>query len=153
MGFSTLLELWKIKRVLRVRVEWEAAVGGGRRLCGARIVTAAQDAAKSPGCSSSIAERSDEKALRWLACVLYPVMAALALRSLLYSTHKGWWSWAIRSLGRLAQLKLASNFKLCFPSSLDPIYLSFPLAHGVYAFGFIMMTPQLFVNYRSPTYP
>ena len=58
--------------------------------------------------------------MRWLARALYPLVGAWALYSLLTKPHKSWWSWAVHSL-----------------------------ANGVYTFGFIAMTPQLFVNYVS----
>merc|ERR1711871_569052 len=46
-------------------------------------------------------------------------MGALAVYNLIYYPQKSWWSWTISSL-----------------------------ANGVYTFGFIMMTPQLFINYK-----
>ncbi|CAH2102807.1 unnamed protein product [Euphydryas editha] len=57
--------------------------------------------------------------MRYLAMLLYPLCAAGALYSLLYEPHKGWYSWALHSV-----------------------------VNGVYAFGFLLMLPQLFVNYR-----
>ncbi|CAH2102806.1 unnamed protein product [Euphydryas editha] len=63
--------------------------------------------------------RADQEAMRYLAMLLYPLCAAGALYSLLYEPHKGWYSWALHSV-----------------------------VNGVYAFGFLLMLPQLFVNYR-----
>mmetsp|Transcript_44827 Transcript_44827/g.89986 ORF Transcript_44827/g.89986 Transcript_44827/m.89986 type:complete len:156 (-) Transcript_44827:47-514(-) len=57
--------------------------------------------------------------MKWLGRVLYPLVIAWAMYSLITRPHKSWWSWAIHSL-----------------------------AHAVYTFGFIGMTPQLFVNYK-----
>jgi len=51
--------------------------------------------------------------------VVYPLVAAYALYALLARPHRSWWSWFIHSL-----------------------------AHWVYAFQFLGMTPQLFVNYK-----
>ncbi|XP_046961949.1 cleft lip and palate transmembrane protein 1-like protein [Vanessa cardui] len=63
--------------------------------------------------------RADREAMRYLALLLYPLCAAGALYSLLYEPHRGWYSWALTSV-----------------------------VNGVYAFGFLLMLPQLFVNYR-----
>ncbi|XP_045447364.1 cleft lip and palate transmembrane protein 1-like protein [Melitaea cinxia] len=63
--------------------------------------------------------RADQEAMRYLAMLLYPLCAAGALYSLLYEPHRGWYSWALHSV-----------------------------VNGVYAFGFLLMLPQLFVNYR-----
>jgi hypothetical protein len=51
--------------------------------------------------------------------MLYPLLIIGSIYSLVYSTHKSWISWAIESA-----------------------------ANGVYAFGFLFMLPQLFINYK-----
>ncbi len=51
--------------------------------------------------------------------MLYPLCLGGAVYSLVYTPHKSWWSWTIQSL-----------------------------VNGVYAFGFLFMLPQLFVNYK-----
>ncbi|CAL1534731.1 unnamed protein product [Lymnaea stagnalis] len=61
----------------------------------------------------------DSEAMKYLAYVLYPLCIGGALYSLIYVQHKSWYSWSIHSL-----------------------------VHGVYAFGFLFMLPQLFVNYK-----
>jgi hypothetical protein len=55
----------------------------------------------------------------YLQIALYPLVVAWAIYSLFTEAHKSWWSWAIHAL-----------------------------AHGVYTFGFVLMTPQLFINYK-----
>uniref|UniRef100_S4P4Y2 Lipid scramblase CLPTM1L n=3 Tax=Pararge aegeria TaxID=116150 RepID=S4P4Y2_9NEOP len=64
-------------------------------------------------------ERADAEAMRYLSMLLYPLCIAGAIYSLLYVAHKSWYSWALKSV-----------------------------VNGVYAFGFLFMLPQLFVNYR-----
>jgi len=66
-----------------------------------------------------ITDEIDALGMKWLARVLYPMVAVWAAYSLVTNPHKSWWSWLISSL-----------------------------ANGVYTFGFIAMTPQLFVNYK-----
>lgn len=61
----------------------------------------------------------DMLAFRYLSWALFPLLACYAVYSLLYVEHKGWYSWV---LGMLYGFLLT--------------------------FGFIMMTPQLFINYK-----
>uniref|UniRef100_A0A8W7PMT1 Lipid scramblase CLPTM1L n=1 Tax=Anopheles coluzzii TaxID=1518534 RepID=A0A8W7PMT1_ANOCL len=61
----------------------------------------------------------DKEAMQYLSYVLYPLCVGGAIYSLLYLPHKSWYSWTISSL-----------------------------ANGVYAFGFLFMLPQLFINYK-----
>ena len=61
----------------------------------------------------------DQLAMKYLSYVLYPLSLGFSVYSLLYNQHKSWYSWLLGS------------------------------AVGcVYTFGFIMMTPQLFINYK-----
>ncbi|KZC06952.1 PREDICTED: cleft lip and palate transmembrane protein 1-like protein [Dufourea novaeangliae] len=61
----------------------------------------------------------DMESMRYLSYLLYPLVIGGAIYSLLYQPHKSWYSWSINSL-----------------------------VNGVYAFGFLFMLPQLFVNYK-----
>ena len=61
----------------------------------------------------------DKLAFRYLSWALFPLLACYAVYSLIYVEHKGWYSFV---------LSIAYGFLLTF--------------------GFIMMTPQLFINYK-----
>lgn len=61
----------------------------------------------------------DKLAFKYLSWALYPLLGGYAIYSLMYLEHKGWYSWI---------LKVLYGFLLTF--------------------GFIMMTPQLFINYK-----
>ncbi|OCT66125.1 cleft lip and palate transmembrane protein 1 homolog [Xenopus laevis] len=61
----------------------------------------------------------DGLAFRYLSWILFPLLGCYAVYSLLYVEHKGWYSWV---LGMLYGFLLT--------------------------FGFITMTPQLFINYK-----
>eukprot|EP01126_Amoeba_proteus_P029887 TRINITY_DN2953_c0_g2_i5.p1 TRINITY_DN2953_c0_g2~~TRINITY_DN2953_c0_g2_i5.p1 ORF type:complete len:255 (-),score=48.59 TRINITY_DN2953_c0_g2_i5:31-795(-) len=61
----------------------------------------------------------DLESMKYLNFLLYPLLFCYSVYSLLYRSHKSWYSFLIST---------AAGF--------------------VYTFGFIMMTPQLFINYR-----
>lgn len=61
----------------------------------------------------------DEQAMKYMGYLIYPLIIGYALYSLKFDTHKSWYSWVVNSL-----------------------------VGAVYAFGFIMMFPQIFINYK-----
>lgn len=61
----------------------------------------------------------DSQGMRYLSYLLYPLCIWGAIYSLVYQSYRSWYSWCIHSL-----------------------------ANGVYAFGFLFMLPQLFLNYK-----
>ena len=68
---------------------------------------------------SSVTKEYDDLAYRYLSYLLFPLVIGYAIYSLYYETHRSWYSWVLASL-----------------------------TGCVYTFGFIMMTPQLFINYK-----
>ncbi|XP_053469240.1 lipid scramblase CLPTM1L isoform X1 [Ictalurus furcatus] len=64
-------------------------------------------------------EEYDSLAMKYLSYVLYPLCLGGAIYALVFVKYKSWYSWLINSL-----------------------------VNGVYAFGFLFMLPQLFVNYK-----
>ncbi|KAK2708232.1 hypothetical protein QYM36_013984 [Artemia franciscana] len=64
-------------------------------------------------------DQYDADFLTKLSVVLCPLVIGGAIYSLVYMPHKSWYSWTLESL-----------------------------VNGVYAFGFLFMLPQLFVNYK-----
>ncbi|KAL8685294.1 MAG: hypothetical protein Q9218_007856, partial [Villophora microphyllina] len=61
----------------------------------------------------------DQIAFRYLYMIAVPLLGAYAVYSLLYETHKSWYSFVITTL-----------------------------VGSVYAYGFLMMVPSLYINYR-----
>ena len=71
------------------------------------------------GYAQSPTAQYDREAMRYLSFALCPIVVGCALYSLYYNEHKSWYSWLLGSL-----------------------------TLAVYSFGFIMMCPQLFLNYK-----
>ncbi|XP_006817546.2 putative lipid scramblase CLPTM1, partial [Saccoglossus kowalevskii] len=69
--------------------------------------------------AQSSTKQYDTLAFKYLSWILFPLLAGYAVYSVLYHEHKGWYSFV---------LNLLYGFLLMF--------------------GFIMMTPQLFINYK-----
>jgi len=67
----------------------------------------------------SSTKEHDLVAMKYLNYALYPIILGYSIYSLYYGDHKNWYSWVIATL-----------------------------AGCVYTFGFIIMTPQLFINYK-----
>ncbi len=61
----------------------------------------------------------DEQAMKYLSWVAYPLVALYSVYSLVYEKHKSWYSWILGSL-----------------------------VGAVYAFGFLLMVPAVYINYK-----
>lgn len=72
-----------------------------------------------PGYTDPETNEYDREAIRYLSWAMYPLLAAYAVYSLLWREHRGWYS-----------------------------YLLETAVGAVYSFGFVLMCPQLWVNYR-----
>eukprot|EP00455_Lapot_gusevi_P053598 TRINITY_DN839_c0_g1_i1.p1 TRINITY_DN839_c0_g1~~TRINITY_DN839_c0_g1_i1.p1 ORF type:complete len:643 (+),score=203.02 TRINITY_DN839_c0_g1_i1:51-1979(+) len=101
-----LIEMWKIKKSADVTFSWQ---NGWPHL-------SIKD--KASYVESRTAEY-DRDAMRYMSYVFYPLAACYAVYSLMYQSHKSWYSWLVSSL------------------------VSF-----IYTFGFVMMCPQLYLNYK-----
>nr|CAB3231742.1 cleft lip and palate transmembrane protein 1-like protein [Phallusia mammillata] len=104
-GISSIIELWKVKKALKVKFHWTG-------LRPSLEFGSTTDTEKDT-------ENFDHEALKYLSYVLYPLCIGGAIYSLFYVPHKSWYSWIIQSL-----------------------------VNAVYAFGFLFMLPQLFINYK-----
>src|SRR3989338_9303550 len=61
----------------------------------------------------------DQEAMRYVSYAMYPLMFGYTIYSLFYESHKSWYSFILGTL-----------------------------VGFIYMFGFIMMTPQLWINYK-----
>lgn len=101
-GIGTVIELWKLKKALKIDIR------------GFKFTMAGRSEAEQT------TDSYDALFMRYLSIyVLYPLVIMGSIYSLLYTQHKSWYSWLIQSA-----------------------------ANGVYAFGFLFMLPQLFINYK-----
>ncbi|XP_047024508.1 cleft lip and palate transmembrane protein 1-like protein [Helicoverpa zea] len=105
-GISAIIELWKVTKVLHLRISFSGYK-----------IRVWRDTSADAGERSTA--KADAEAMKYLSMLLYPLCVAGAIYSLVYEPHKSWYSWALHSI-----------------------------VNGVYAFGFLFMLPQLFVNYR-----
>ncbi|KAK0163679.1 hypothetical protein PV327_007333 [Microctonus hyperodae] len=108
-GISTLIEFWKMKKVLRLEIVRYNGIIPKLKLQKNKEIDSEETKTR----------KYDSESLYYLMYLLYPLIIAGAIYSLIYQPHKSWYSWCINSL-----------------------------VNGVYAFGFLFMLPQLFVNYK-----
>ena len=105
-----LIDAWKITKVVSVSVDWSDRVLG--------IFPRVKFTDKSTYVESET-KKYDQLAFKYLGWLLFPLLVAYAVYSLIYDEHKGLYSYV---------LSMLYGFLLTF--------------------GFIMMTPQLFINYK-----
>lgn len=111
-GMGILVEAWKITKTVNVRVR-PAPEGS---LLPYRI--AFEDKHKLSEVEKQT-EEYDEIAFKYLYIIAVPLLLAYAAYSLVYDSHKSWYSFVIQVL-----------------------------VGSVYAYGFLLMCPALYINYR-----
>ena len=116
-GTGILIEAWKITKTVDVRVR-QAQPGSWLPY---KITF--EDKHKLSEVEKKTQEY-DEIAFKYLYMVAVPLLLGYAGYSLMYDTHKGWYSYIITTL-----------------------------VGSVYAYGFLMMVPSLYINYRLKVYP
>ncbi|KAJ5933009.1 hypothetical protein N7516_007498 [Penicillium verrucosum] len=114
-GFGILLEFWKITKTVDVRLRPPPATS---KLSFLPYVIVFEDKHKLSETEEKTKEY-DEIAFRYLYILAVPLLLAYAAYSLVYNTHKSWYSYVIQTL-----------------------------VGSVYAYGFLMMVPSLYINYR-----
>ncbi len=111
-GFGIALEAWKITRAVDVRVR--PAPEGAMIPYRVTFEDKHQLSEKEQE-----TQEYDAVAFKYLYLVAVPLLGAYAAYSLVYETHKSWYSFIITTL-----------------------------VGSVYAYGFLMMVPSLYINYR-----
>jgi len=131
-GIGVLIEYWKLTKAFKIAVEWPTSMP---KIAGAeRKPPTPPNFAKrliqllglpslsftlSDSYSGHSTERHDETATTHLLYLIIPLVTGYSIYSLLHNPHKSFYSWALGSL-----------------------------VGFVYAFGFVLMTPQLYINYK-----
>ena len=111
-GSGILIEAWKITKTVDVRIRPAAQDS----FLPYKITF--EDKHKLSETEEKTKEY-DEIAFRYLYMIAVPLLIAYAIYSLMYDTHKSWYSFVIATL-----------------------------VGSVYAYGFLMMVPSLYINYR-----
>lgn len=114
-GFGIVLEAWKITKTVDVRLRVPAPDSKYSFL---PYIVAFEDKHKLTEKEKQTQEY-DQIAFRYLYIIAVPLLLAYAVYSLIYETHKSWYSFVIETL-----------------------------VGSVYAYGFLMMVPSLYINYR-----
>ncbi|CAL8463959.1 g3494 [Coccomyxa elongata] len=105
-GLGLIIEFWKLTQAMSVSLDFSR---GYPRL---RL-------ADKASYSQSKTKQYDAEAMRYLSYALFPLVGAYSIYTLLYQTHRSWYSWVLNTL-----------------------------VGAVYTFGFVLMCPQLYLNYR-----
>lgn len=82
------IECWKLKRVIKIQVNFAAASFG-------KIITMTN---RVPSKQQDETTEYDQQAFRYLSYFLYPCLALYALYSLMYQEHKSWYSYTLNTL-------------------------------------------------------
>lgn len=106
-GLGLLIEIWKLKRMATIDIDFNKFP----------FIHIKDKSPKSE--LSSKTHEYDAIAFKYLGYILYPCLLGYSIYSLLYETHKSWYS-----------------------------YILGTIVGFIYAFGFISMTPQLYINYK-----
>ncbi|KAI9222053.1 cleft lip and palate transmembrane protein 1-domain-containing protein [Blastocladiella britannica] len=109
-GIGLAIEAWKISKATSAAIDWNNRWFG--------IIPRFTLGDKKSYVNSKTKEFDDE-AFRYLKWLMYPLLAAYFIYSLMYQEHKSWWSYFLNSA-----------------------------VGSIYAFGFLQSLPQLFLNYR-----
>jgi hypothetical protein len=122
-AMGVAVDAWKISRVLNVRVTSGFGITfTDKRLDDLSGGADGEDTADGEGESATHAlavetAKHDETAMRYLIWLLIPLLFIYAVYSVFHQEHKGWYSFVVTTL-----------------------------VGAVYAFGFLTMLPQLFIN-------
>ena len=114
-GFGIVVEAWKITKTVDVRLRAPEPTSNFSFL---PYVVVFEDKYKLSETEKKTQEY-DSIAFKWLYICAVPLLGAYAVYSVMYDSHKSWYSFVITTL-----------------------------VGSVYAYGFLMMVPSLYINYR-----
>jgi len=124
-GVGVAIECWKITKAVDISFKKREEIGGGGSNDdggkGSRGFFGGWELQweEKEGYKGSKTKEYDEIATSHLMYITTPLVTGFGVYSLLHQKHKGWYSWILNTL-----------------------------VGFIYMFGFVMMTPQLFINYK-----
>ena len=89
IGVGLLIEFWKIKKVVDIKIDYE------NKLFGLLPRITLEDKGSY---ANSPTKKYDRLAFKYLSWVLFPLLVGYCVYSLLYQEHKGWYSWVLNML-------------------------------------------------------
>lgn len=116
-GMGIAIEAWKITKTVDVRIR-QPTPGSYAHKLGLPYSVVFEDKHKLSETEEKT-EEYDKIAFKYMGIIAVPLLLAYAAYSLVYDTHKSWYSFIIATL-----------------------------VGSVYAYGFLMMVPSLYINYR-----
>ncbi|KAF2770795.1 cleft lip and palate transmembrane 1 [Teratosphaeria nubilosa] len=116
-GMGILIEAWKVTKTVDVRIR-QPAPGTYAAKLGLPYTVVLEDKHKLSETEEKT-EEYDRIAFKYMGIIAVPLLLAYAAYSLIYESHKSWYSFIITTL-----------------------------VGSVYAYGFLMMVPSLYINYR-----
>jgi len=87
-GLGLAIEVWKVTKALDITVT-QSANGG---------ILPHVSIKEKASYSKSKTKKHDEEAFKYLAWVVYPLFAGYCIYSLVYETHKNWYSFTLNTL-------------------------------------------------------
>ena len=127
-AIGLVIEAWKLRKAVSVKLAWPTVDVAGIARHGWRSwlprsinswLPTIDIEDRDERYSASKTAEYDDIAIAHMLLVAYPLLAGYATYSLLYERHRSWYSWVLNSL-----------------------------TGYIYAFGFVQMTPQIYINYR-----
>lgn len=110
-GIGLVIEAWKITKVVNIRVRPDNTALIGYAVSFEDKKQLSEDEKKT--------QEYDRLAFRYVSYFAIPALAGYTIYSLLYETHRGWYSFVVTTL-----------------------------AQAIYMFGFVQLVPQLIINYK-----
>eukprot|EP00069_Balaena_mysticetus_P001899 bmy_15582T0 len=118
---GVLIDLWKITKVMDVRLDRERKVAG--------LFARPTFKDKSTYVESST-KVYDDMAFRYLSWILFPLLGCYAVYSLLYLEHKGWYSW-LKSVAHLPWRMLTYKALNTFIDDLFAFVIKMPVMYRI----------------------
>ncbi|KAI3360856.1 hypothetical protein L3Q82_013077 [Scortum barcoo] len=129
VGLGACVEVWKVFKVFKMQLQWKSS-----RLHTASSLTVQVNKLDE---EERKTVEYDAQASRYLSYLVYPLCISGAIFSLAYLRQKRWADHCVQ-------------FSVLLSHAVDSYYswLINSLVTGVYAFGFLSMAPQLFINHK-----